>query len=206
MFDRNPFAAHFISGLLAETLSCMLWVPIDVVKERLQVQSNASSGVGKYKGNIHAVKTILRTEGFRGVYKGYGATVASFGPFSALYFMFYEKLKALSPRVWKVEDSSQLPFESALLSGAVAGGMASLLTNPLDMAKLRIQVQRGNRTSPAFQFNYRNIVHGVSEIARKEGPRGLFKGAGARIAFHAPATAITIALYEECKKLWLGLL
>ncbi len=27
------------------------------------------------------------------MYKAYGATVLSFGPFSALYFMFYEQIK-----------------------------------------------------------------------------------------------------------------
>ena len=32
-------------------------------------------------------------EGLSGLYKGYGATVLSFGPFSGLYFMFYEKIK-----------------------------------------------------------------------------------------------------------------
>ena len=35
----------------------------------------------------------MRTEGIRGLYRAYGATVMSFGPFSALYFLFYEKLK-----------------------------------------------------------------------------------------------------------------
>jgi len=36
-----------------------------------------------------ALRMILRTEGRRGIYKGYAATLASFGPFSALYFVFY---------------------------------------------------------------------------------------------------------------------
>jgi hypothetical protein len=31
----------------------------------------------------------------RGLYRAYGATVMSFGPFSALYFLFYEKMKGL---------------------------------------------------------------------------------------------------------------
>lgn len=35
----------------------------------------------------------MRTEGARGLYRAYGATVMSFGPFSALYFLFYEMLK-----------------------------------------------------------------------------------------------------------------
>jgi len=47
----------------------------------------------KYHSDFDAIKQILRSEGVWGIYKAYGATVFSFGPFSALYFMFYEKLK-----------------------------------------------------------------------------------------------------------------
>jgi len=45
---------------------------------------------------MDAIYTIRKTEGITGLYRAYGATVASFGPFSALYFLFYEKLKKSS--------------------------------------------------------------------------------------------------------------
>ena len=75
--------------------SCILFVPVDVVKERMQIQSQASAttpGAVFYKNSIDAVKTIARVEGFRGIYRGYAATLLSFGPFSALYFTFYEEV------------------------------------------------------------------------------------------------------------------
>ena len=50
-------------------------------------------GTFKYKSDIDAIRQIMKTEGTRGFYRAYGATVMSFGPFSALYFLFYEKLK-----------------------------------------------------------------------------------------------------------------
>ena len=40
-----------------------------------------------------SLKTILRQEKLRGLYKAYGATILSFGPMSAFYFMFYEYFK-----------------------------------------------------------------------------------------------------------------
>ena len=46
-----------------------------------------------YKSDIDAIKQISQIEGVRGLYRAYGATVFSFGPFSALYFMFYEQIK-----------------------------------------------------------------------------------------------------------------
>ena len=48
-----------------------------------------------YKNDLDAIKQIKHTEGVRGLYRAYGATVLSFGPFSALYFMFYEKMKGM---------------------------------------------------------------------------------------------------------------
>ena len=47
----------------------------------------------EYKSDLDALSQILRVEGIKGIYRAYGATVFSFGPFSALYFMFYEQLK-----------------------------------------------------------------------------------------------------------------
>lgn len=93
IIQQTPtFIQHFSSGLLAECISCILWVPIDVVKERLQTQSNLQYNarlknihINTYNGNINAIKQILQQEGIYGIYKGYGATVASFGPFSAIY-------------------------------------------------------------------------------------------------------------------------
>ena len=77
--------------------SCAIFVPVDVVKERLQVQSNR--GDSMYKGSVDAFRTIIKQEGLRGLYKGYNATIFSYGPFSAIYFVLYEE-------VCDVSDSS----------------------------------------------------------------------------------------------------
>lgn len=96
----SPSLLYLGAGMSAEALSCVLWVPIDVIKERMQVQqapaANASQAL-YYRNTKHAVETILQTERVRGLYKGYAATLLSFGPFSALYFMFYEKVRPVSP-------------------------------------------------------------------------------------------------------------
>jgi hypothetical protein len=70
------------------------------------------------------------------------------------------------------------------------------------MAKLRIQVQRGIAAQgDGSGFRYRNLLHALQTIVRDEGLLALFKGAGARMAFHAPATAITMTLFERAKQL-----
>jgi hypothetical protein len=209
---RDPAAAsepgpavHLAAGIIAEAVSCVLWVPIDVVKERLQTQT-VLYGVEKapYRGNLHAVSAIARQEGLRGVYRGYGATVMSFGPFSGLYFMFYERLKSLvfSAKGVDPDRPEDLPGLPALwfgACGALAGSAAALMTNPLDLAKLRIQVQRGAKAggAKATPFHYRHMFDGLGQIVKQEGAGALWKGALARCAFQAPATAISIASFEQ---------
>ena len=42
----------------------------------------------------------------------------------------------------------------------------------------------------------------LKKVYREDGVRGLYRGAGARVLFHTPSTAITMAVFEECKKRW----
>lgn len=208
--DRASLLVDFTSGLIAEVFSCVLWVPIDVIKERLQVQSTLIRQLPDttlYKGNIDAAVTIMRTEGLRGIYKGYGATLMSFGPFSAFYFLFYERLKKISAQFSTPSHPSSaptdLPFHLILFCAATSGALASFVTNPLDLAKLRIQIDRRRGGS---LFNYRNVFDGVRRIWGEEGMRGLFRGVGARMAFSAPTTAISLTCFEELKKAFTSVL
>jgi hypothetical protein len=136
-FRGSPSLMYLGAGMTAEALSCVLWVPIDVIKERMQVQRQ-SSGKIYYRNTLDAVQTIARTGRLGGLYKGYAATLLSFGPFSALYFMFYEKAKAFAQKQLAAEE---LPAQYTLASAAAAGATASFLTNPLDLVKLRLQVR-----------------------------------------------------------------
>jgi hypothetical protein len=60
--------------------SCLLWVPIDVVKERMQIQrvpklgqagtdALAAGAPRVYRNSWDALVTIVRSEGIRSVYK-----------------------------------------------------------------------------------------------------------------------------------------
>ena len=89
--QQHPFISYLLGGIFAEIIACMIFVPVDIIKERRQVQSNLK--VYEYTSDFNAFRQIINTEGVRGMYRAYWATVASFGPFSALYFTFYEYFK-----------------------------------------------------------------------------------------------------------------
>lgn len=217
---ESSFYVHSIAGLVAEIISCVLWVPVDVIKERMQIQQvPISSNVQQlkqvhgdrfYGSGLDAVRSIFRTEGVKGFYRGYGATVLSFGPFSAIYFTVYEQLKRALESAWMPTrakgDSyvTTVPMGFLFGAGALAGGSASFITNPLDLVKLRLQVQRqiiatANEGVGESQYHYKNMLDGLIKLGRHEGAAGMFRGVGARVAFHAPATALSMALFEKLK-------
>jgi hypothetical protein len=101
----------------------------------------------QYASDRDAIRQILKKEGLRGIYRGYGATVASFGPFSGLYFTFYEFFRPFAVYVnlvkhgnGKIADDKiqELTFLQSMACSWAAGGLASFITNPLDLAKLRL--------------------------------------------------------------------
>ena len=221
----EEFTVHFMSGMLAETVCCIIYVPVDVVKERMQVQQQykqmKNTSETHYRGSFDALQKILKTEGLRGIYKGYGATLASFGPFSALYFMFYEqsKMRAKEYYIGKHGDNHSSPIVKAdgdlpllylVACSSAAGAFASFLTSPLDMAKLRLQVQRGqvaaSNNTGRGQTVYKGMVDCLHSAYNKGGIRGLFRGAGARVIHFAPATTITMTCYEKCKTFYADVL
>lgn len=113
-----------------------------MLKTRLQLQGRFNNPYFKsgynYKGTFDAARTIIRTEGVSELFSGYKATLYRDLPFSALQFMFYEQFQHWA-REWK--DSRDIGVRLELLTGAAGGGLAGVITCPLDVVKTRLQTQ-----------------------------------------------------------------
>lgn len=194
-----------VCGFTAEAISCILYVPMDVCKERLQVYS-----VMRPEG-LQAVKPSLRevAGGFRGLYSGYGATLLSFGPFSALFFTLNHQFSGvaknfLSPYL-SASPSGTGPRCHPLLDATVAGaaaGSAAFLTAPLDKVKLRLQVQREASARRQMPFYYRHLFHGLGALFKSEGLSGCFGGVGARVMFQSGCYFMTFLFMQSARNLY----
>jgi len=120
------------------------------LKTRLQLQGRYNnpffnSGYN-YRSTLDAFRTIVRLEGFGALFSGYKATIFRDLPFSALQFAFYEQEQKIA-REWAGKRDIGLGLE--VVTATSAGGMAGVLTCPLDVVKTRIQTQRNPDLPPS---------------------------------------------------------
>ena len=77
----------------------------------------------------------------------------------------------------------------SFLSGAVAGGVATTVTYPLDLLRTRFAAQGTRRV-------YTSLLASVRDIWRHEGGRGYFQGLGAGVGQVVPYMGLFFASYE----------
>lgn len=145
----NPSFTFLTGGFLADLVASILYVPSEVLKTRLQLQGRYNnpffiSGYN-YRSTWDAAKTIARQEGPAALYSGYKATIVRDLPFSAIQFAIYEQEQRLA-KTWVGHTDIGLGLE--IITAASAGGIAGVLTCPLDVVKTRTQTQINPQTSP----------------------------------------------------------
>lgn len=98
--DMDQTYISFISGATAGTAMAIAMNPTDVISTRLYNQGVTSKGKGiYYSGVIDCFVKILKTEGFRGFYKGFWPHYIRIGPHSALVLLFFDELKFLKGKL-----------------------------------------------------------------------------------------------------------
>lgn len=185
--------ANLTTGAIARVSAGFLMTPVTVIKVRYE------SSLYSYKSILSAGSTILRTEGLKGFFAGFGATAVRDAPYAGLYVLFYEQSKSRLAMLRETSSAGEvLPLPSGMgggtsaatnfASGIVAACLATTITNPFDAIKTRLQL---------MPDRYRNMVGAGRQMVREDGFRSLFDGLSLRIGRKALSSALTWTLYEE---------
>ena len=133
--DRPTVGDIFLAGSLSGFINAFFSCPMELVKIRLQTQ------VTKGKGPIDCVKSIVKSHGITGLYKGLPTTLLretpSYGSligFNIVYFASYELVCRALP-----DQDPNVPSAGLLLAGGFAGIVGWLTTYPCDVIKTRLQ-------------------------------------------------------------------
>ncbi|KAJ7545466.1 hypothetical protein O6H91_09G121300 [Diphasiastrum complanatum] len=181
---------RLLAGGGAGITAASLTYPLDLVRTRLSAQTN----VMYYKGIMHALVTISRDEGFRGLYKGMGTTLLGVGPNIAINFCAYETLKS----IWVSKRPDYSNIAASLFCGSLAGICSSTATFPLDLVRRRMQLEGAAGRARVYKTG---LVGTVSHIIQTEGWFGLYRGILPEYFKVMPSVGIVFMTYEFMKRL-----
>jgi len=181
---------HIGDGLSAVFATCLhdaVMTPAEVVKQRMQMCCSP------YCKPTECAGTVFKSEGLRAFYRSYMTSLSMNIPFQAAMVMTYGKVqREVNP------DKAYRP-EVHFLAGAVAGGVASAITMPLDVCKTLLNTQESGVLKARNVTEVRGLVNAGLSVYKMMGWRGFFQGLTPRILYQAPSTAISWSVYEFFK-------
>eukprot|EP01029_Cantina_marsupialis_P014031 TRINITY_DN31075_c1_g1_i1.p1 TRINITY_DN31075_c1_g1~~TRINITY_DN31075_c1_g1_i1.p1 ORF type:complete len:300 (-),score=63.71 TRINITY_DN31075_c1_g1_i1:493-1344(-) len=119
---------HMAAAAIGETAACLVRVPTENVKQKLQARICPSTS--------STLAYIIKTDGITGFYRGYLTTVLREIPFAFIQYPLWEGLKSF----YSTQVNRPLQPLEAGLCGALAGATAGGITTPLDTIKTRIML------------------------------------------------------------------
>lgn len=182
---------RLVAGGAAGMTACAVAYPLDLLRTRLAAQVSGAY----YSGITSSLCTIVRDEGFVGLYRGLGATLLQVAPSLAINYCAYETLR--SHWLTYLPDRQSPTVAMSLLCGSCAGLISSSVTFPLDLARRRMQLQ-GQHGKMAKYTSYPDVF---KQIYARRGMAGLYSGIIPEYAKVIPGVAVAFCSYEVMKKM-----
>uniref|UniRef100_A0A7S2H2A9 Mitochondrial carrier protein n=2 Tax=Octactis speculum TaxID=3111310 RepID=A0A7S2H2A9_9STRA len=180
---KRMVATNLVAMAIGTSAASAVRVPQEVLKQGIQA--------GNYDNIIHAVRAHMGPGGLRRLYRGFKPTIIRDVPWNSLSYVFFKALAGLAALIDKegrLADSNSFN----LFLGAISGGIAAVLTHPIDVIKTRIMTARVTAEYVAPP----SIIGGLRAMVAKEGPGVLFLGIVPRLMFLCPLAAMVLATYE----------
>lgn len=180
--DGLKFWQFMIAGSVAGMAEHMAMFPVDTIKTQMQALSSCPI---KSATVNQAVRSILKSDGARGLYRGIAAMGIGAGPAHAVYFSVYEACK----RSFSGGNPSNSAAHAA--AGVCATVASDAVLTPMDVVKQRLQL----RGTP-----YGGVWDCVRRVMREEGVMAFFASYRTTVVMNAPFTAVHFATYEAAKR------
>lgn len=183
MNSAQYFKYCTLGGILACGPTHAAVTPLDLVKTRMQVHP------GIYPSNLAGMRQIVSTQGLRGLYTGFGATLLGYSLQGAGKYGLYEVFKYRYSKLVGAKNSKKYKTSMFLAASASAEFFADILLCPLEAVKVRTQ---GSVTPYA-----KNFIQAFRKTAATGGLSGLYSGLVPLWARQIPYTMVKFATFEN---------
>ncbi|KAJ2738729.1 hypothetical protein GGI20_006228 [Coemansia sp. BCRC 34301] len=151
-------------------------------------------GGSDFSGPMDCLVRTARNEGIRGLYKGMASPLVGCAAINSLLFSAYSYGKTIQTGSLNATPT----LGQIAIAGAGAGIVNSILASPVELLKVRLQVQ--NSTSATGAQLFRGPVHLARHLVQQFGARGIMWGFWATVARELPAYAAFYTGFEFTKR------
>ncbi|KAJ9500744.1 mitochondrial aspartate-glutamate transporter agc1 [Exophiala xenobiotica] len=183
-------AHHFGLGSIAGAFGAFMVYPIDLVKTRMQNQRSSRVGERLYENSLDCARKVIRNEGPRGLYSGVLPQLVGVAPEKAIKLTVNDLVRGR----FTDKQTGYIPLSAEILAGGSAGACQVVFTNPLEIVKIRLQVQ--GELAKKTDVPKRSAMW----IVRNLGLMGLYKGASACLLRDVPFSMIYFPTYSHLKR------
>lgn len=184
------FAGNVAAGGAAGATSLCFVYSLDMARTRLAADVGKGPGERQFAGLGDCLSKLYKADGIRGLYRGFGISVAGIIPYRAAYFGLFDTGKR---KLTWVQKSLIIKFIFAQFCTTSSG----LLSYPFDTVRRRMMMDSGRSASDKM---YKNTLNCFKQILTKEGPKAFYKGALSNI-FRGVGASLVLVLYDELKKM-----
>lgn len=204
------FAGYLAAGGAAGATSLTVSYPLEFCYTRLAADTGAhghgapggAAATRQYNGIVDVIVKTVKSDGIRGIYRGYGPSVAGIIVYRAGYFGLFDFSKEyLMPMVGLGKDSKASKTTQVLSKFCLAlmvDIFSAMTAYPLDTVRRSMMMMSGRKDKL-----YTNSFACFSYIYKHGGISAFYKGAMTNNV-RAIGSALVLVLYDELRTIFIG--
>jgi len=195
---KELFAKNILSGGCAGSLALFVTYSMEYTRTRLAmdaIQSLDTQG-RKFNGIIDCYIKTLKSDGIKGLYRGFPVSCINIFIYRGLYFGLYDSMKQILQR-----NESDITLLNRFSLGWGVTTFSLLAVYPLDTVKRRMMMTSGNNNIE----KYSGSIDCLRQIVKLEGgSKALYRGAAVCMLKGAFGAGL-LAGFDEVKNIYIGL-
>lgn len=192
---KRPLKTYekFGSAMFAGAVGGFVGNPMDVANVRMQADAKLPEGKRRaYRHVFDALRRMVTDEGFFTLYKGLLPNIQRGMLMTMGQLATYDEIK--QQLLTKTNGLFKDNFFTYALSSTLAGGVATLMTQPVDVVKTRMMMAAPGR--------YSGTLHCMRDTVRSEGMLALYKGVVPSFTRLGPHTVLTFVFLEQIRTVY----
>mmetsp|Transcript_10622 Transcript_10622/g.15638 ORF Transcript_10622/g.15638 Transcript_10622/m.15638 type:complete len:237 (-) Transcript_10622:154-864(-) len=190
--------ASLMSGGLAGVTATTVLYPIQFLRTRLATDVSSSTTTNNRSWSI--IRYTLQSDGIRGLYQGYGISIAGVFLYRSLHLGGYDAIKTIyldknNQKGVGVVTTTSITWMHRIAVAQLVSFVAGTICYPIDSVRRRLMMQVGSK-GPKL---YCNARHAFRVIFAQEGIRGFYLGLGPNLVRSA-GNALVLVTYDAVKE------